>query len=322
VRIVQIAPDYVPTPPDKYGGIERVVYDLTEQLVQKGHEVFLYALPGSRTSGQLIEYKHWGDSWEIARFVKETLPPDIDIIHDHTHGSVLGQIALPIPTVCSVHVPASPKVEHPVFLSDLMRRKLNRGRGYVVHNGINPEDYQFSDEKFDYLLYLGRLIESKGILKAIQIAEKSHMRLVIAGPETDIVDPDLSSFYIRHVLPEIRENPNIIYVGEVGGAYKMHLLKHAKCLLFMSDDEAFGLVMIEAMASGTPVLALRNGAAPEILKKFPELICSDPGEAAYKLRNIAFPDPCLLQDYFKSNFTSAIMADNYLRLYRELLGLH
>lgn len=320
MRIVQISPDYVTTPPEKYGGIERIVYELTEQLVKKGHEVFLYALPGSKTSGRLIEYSHWGDPSEIAQYVKNTLPSSVDIIHDHTHGSVVGRSELPIPMVCSIHVPWCNEISNPVFLCDAMRTKLNAGRGYVVHNGIDREDCLFSAEKSDYLLFLGRLIESKGILKAIEIAEKTKLRLVIAGPETDIVDPESTTFFIRHILPKIRKHPNIIYVGEVGGAYKQHLLNRAKCLLFMSDDEAFGLVMIEAMACGTPVLALRNGAVPEILREFPELICSDLSEAALKLKTIDLPDPYRLRECFLQNFTSETMVDNYLELYKRVLN--
>ncbi|GGH33983.1 glycosyltransferase [Paenibacillus segetis] len=320
MRIVQISPDYVTTPPEKYGGIERIVYELTEQLIKKGHEVFLYALPGSKTNGRLIEYKHWGEPLEIARYVKNTLPSSVDIIHDHTHGSVVGRSGLPVPTVSTIHVPWCFESKDPVFMSNNMRMKLNGGRGHVVPNGINREEYVFSAQKSNYLLFLGRLIESKGILKAIEIAEKSNLRLVIAGPETDIVDPETSAFYIQHVLPKIRDNPNIIYVGEVGGAYKQQLLNRAKCLLFMSEEEAFGLVMIEAMACGTPVLALQKGSVSEILSGFPELICRDESDAVLKLRTIDFPTPHRLRKYFLQNFTSEIMVDNYLKLYKKVLN--
>jgi glycosyltransferase involved in cell wall biosynthesis len=319
LRIVQVAPDYITVPPAKYGGIERVVFDLTEELVRLGHDVFLYALPGSRTSATLIPYRHSQDAWQLARFVQDTLPWATDVVHDHTHGSVVGQTLPAPPCVCSIHVPWCSAIKHPVFLSNYMLNKLGSYRGFMVHNGIQLDEYEFTQHKSDYLLFMGRLIKSKGILQAIEVAERTAQRLVIAGPSADIVEPESYSFYIHEVQPRIERNPNIEYVGEVGGTDRIRILKHAKCVLFPSDEEAFGLVMIEAMACGSPVMAFRKGTVPEVLSAFPELICDSLEDMVHKVNSACFPPPSLLRKQVSDHFSSALMAERYLEVYREVL---
>ena len=129
--------------------------------------------------------------------------------------------------------------------------------GFFVYNGIDLNEYQFSDVKEDYLLFLGLLNWHKGINYAIDVAEKTNQKLIIAGPIFNW------TYYTKEIEPRIKNNPNIQYVGEVGGQQKQDLLKKAKCFLFPTSwEEPFGLVMIEAMACGTPVLAFPNGAVP------------------------------------------------------------
>ena len=122
------------------------------------------------------------------------------------------------------------------------------------------------------------------------------------------------------MLPRIINNPHVRYVGEVGGQERQDLLKHAKCLLFLSEDEAFGLVMIEAMACGTPVLALSNGAVPEVLEEYPELICHTVTEIRDKVLHLPFPAPHELRRYAMERFSSRVMAQHYLNVYRDVNG--
>lgn len=315
MKIVQIAPDMYPLPPD-YGGIERVVYDLTEALVNMGEEVFLYAPKGTKTSAHLVPYPRSGIRSNISHIkshVKTTIPKDIDIIHDHTHYSTIGKERLRVPTVCTVHMPITSKVRHPIYLSEASLRNYGNNHGYYVHNGLNLNDFEFSDVKQDYLLFLGRISSDKGTHLAIEVAERTGQKLILAGPKFE------KDYFNSVIKPKIEVNPNIEYVGEVGGKKKQELLKNAKCLLFPSIwDEPFGLAMIEAMSSGTPVLALYNASVSEVLSGFPNSVCQSVDEMVNKINSNQFPPPILLRNYIVENFTREIMAIKYLDIYKKV----
>ena len=270
---------------------------------------------GSKSSAIVINYEHTTPNPQsIADFVLKTLPNNIDIIHDHTHISVIGLKKLAIPTICTMHGDTANSVDYPVFLCKIALKAIGNNFGFFVHNGINLNEYQFSEVKEDYLLFLGLVSESKGINYAIDVAEKSDQKLIIAGQINNW------AYYTKEVEPIIKNNPNIEYVGEVGGQQKQDLLKKAKCLLFpTSCQEAFGLVMIEAMACGTPVLAFPNGAVPEVMKGFPDLICSSVDEMVQKLNSSQFPEANLLREYVEHHFSRDTMAGEYLNLYNKLL---
>lgn len=316
VRIVQVAPDYLPVPPLKYGGIERMVHDLTETLVERGYDVYLYALPGSRTSAKLIPYEHTvPNPEEILRFVERTLPEGTALIHDHTHRSVIGRAKLPFPTLCTIHGSQTNPVERPVYLSARALEHIGGGRGTYVFNGINLADYPFEREKKPYLLFMGVISWHKGIVQAIDAAEAADKDLIIAGPLYDV------SFYRREVEPRLRANPRLKYIGESGGDERADLLSRAEALLFPTSwEEPFGLIMVETMACGTPVLAFPNGAVPQIMAGFPQLICADTNEMAEKARARDYPEPEALRAYVKANFSREAMADRYAELYRDAIA--
>lgn len=190
---------------------------------------------------------------------------------------------------------------------------MGKNRGYFVYNGINPQEYEFSEQKHGYLIFIGRILRAKGILQALDIAEMTNKRLIIAGPIKD------RALFVNQIAPRIKNNPNIQYVGAVGGKRKQQLLKHASCLLFPTLwEEPFGLVMIEAMACGTPVVALGNGSVPEVLSQFPQLICHSVNEMARKVQQGRFPAPKQLRRYVIERFTTARMTDKYLAIYRKV----
>ncbi|MBB6694971.1 glycosyltransferase [Cohnella xylanilytica] len=316
VRIVQVAPDYLPVPPLKYGGIERMVHDLTETLVERGYDVYLYALPGSRTSAKLIPYEHTvPNPEEILRFVERTLPEGTALIHDHTHRSIIGRAKLPVPTLCTIHGSQTNPVDRPVYLSARALEHVGRGQGTYVFNGINLADYPFEREKKTYLLFMGVISWHKGIVQAIDAAEAADKDLIIAGPLYDV------SYYRREVEPRLRANRRLRYIGETGGEERTNLLRHAEALLFPTSwEEPFGLIMVETMACGTPVLAFPNGAVPHVMAGFPELICADTDEMAKKARARDYPDPAALRAYVEANFSREKMAVRYAELYRAAIA--
>ncbi|GAB7387569.1 glycosyltransferase family 4 protein [Bacillaceae bacterium] len=313
MKIAIIAPNKgIPVPPKKYGGTERSICDLVEELSKLGQEVILFAEPGSACrAAQIIEYPRRLTDEELAKFIQKKLPPGVDIIHDNTFDATIARRKGKIPTVCTFrNAGKTYPAQYPVFLSRTARRKLNRGRGYYAYNGINLDDYPLCERKKDFLLFLGRPKLHKGIHTAIEIAKRTRQKLVIAGPETEYVR--------KRILPD--NSPYIEYVGSVGGTERLQLLQEAKCLLFPTNCfEAFGRVVIEALACGTPVLASDRGSVPEVLRGFPQLVCRNVREMIRKLKKERFPAPAECREYVRRHFTARKMAKRYLRIYRNVL---
>lgn len=313
VQVVSNVPDAYPLPPVDQGGTEKVVYELTEELVKRGHQVYLYAGKGSTSSAKLMAYPSHIRSNHIGKYVNSTLPPQVDIIHDHTFNSAVARRKWKIPTLCTQHITRNYGVPHAVYVSKRALEVIGKNRGFHVYNGIDPEQYEFSEEKRGYLLFIGRIIREKGILHAIEVAEKTGQKLIIAGPMKD------KQLYENEIKPRIESNPNIEYVGLVGGKPKQELIKHARCVLFPTLwEEPFGLVIVEAMACGTPVVALANGSVPEIMAGFPNLICTTVDEMVQKVLHEPFPAPDELRDYVKRHFTNEMMTDRYLEIYKHI----
>lgn len=313
VQVVSNVPDAYPLPPVDQGGTEKVVYELTEELVKRGHEVYLYAAQGSTGSAKLIAYPSHIRSKQIGKYVYSTLPPRVDIIHDHTFNSAVARHKWKVPVLCTQHITRNYGVPHSVYVSKRALEVIGKNRGFYVYNGIDPEQYEFSEEKRDYLLFIGRIIREKGILQAIEVAERTGQKLIIAGPLKD------KQLYENEIKPRIEDNTNIEYAGLVGGKQKQELIKHARCVLFPTLwEEPFGLVMVEAMACGTPVVALANGSVPEIMSGFSNLICTTVDEMVQKVLHEPFPAPRELREYVKRHFTNQMMTDRYLEIYEYL----
>lgn len=313
MRIVMIAPNVLPVPPNDYGGTERLVYYLTEELVRRGHTVFLFAKNGSLSSAKTY-YWPSNNRTEQLRFLRRCLPPNIDIIHDH-YGIATRSI-LHIPVVRSNHGNSRLYVKNPVYVSRTMLTTVGKGRGYYVPNGIRLQDYKFRAVKNDYVLFLGRISREKGVHIAIQAAKKAGKKLLLAGPITPLRD---KQYFRTMIRPQL--NQQIRYIGSVGGARKQTLLANASTVLFPSIwNEPFGLVIIEALACGTPVLALRHGAAPEVLNGLPQLLCRDVNDMANKLKQSSkLPAPLTCRNCVRRHFSDKILATRFLSLYRKIL---
>lgn len=313
MRIAQISTNTIPVPPKDYGGTQRDVHYLTEELVRRGHEVFLFAKKGSTSNAtQTFEYES-DDPKEQLDFIIKNLPPDVDIIHDH-YG-IVAKANPPIPTICQSHSKAiKSRVQIPVYVSKFILRKYGKRRGYAVYNGIRMDDYTFRAAKQNYMLFLGRLIKEKGVHLAIKVAKKTGKRLIIAGTLND------KNYYNAKIKPHLGKK--ISYVGTVGGDRKRELLANASCVLFTSTwDEPFGLVLVEAMASGTPVLGFRKGGVAEVLRGMPQLLCRTTSGMAAKVKNRKrLPAARRLRRYARTRYSDIIMTDSFLKLYGKVLN--
>lgn len=295
MRIAQVAPPFERVPPERYGGTERVVATLTEELVRRGHEVTLFASGDSRTSARLVPVVHralWRDSQaalnasdalsvtlaKLARAVGE-----FDIIHSHLdYAGFLLARSLACPVVTTVHGRLDlPELYPPysefggvplVSISDAQRRPLPCANwAATVYHGIQLERYAFRPRPGTYLAFLGRIAPEKGVDTAIRIAKEAGLPLKIAArePLPFRQDPNVRTdwdYYEAEVKPLLR-GPGVEFVGEIGDREKDDFLGNAAALLFpINWPEPFGLVMAEALACGTPVLALRHGSVPEIIE--------------------------------------------------------
>ncbi|MFD0696666.1 glycosyltransferase family 4 protein [Paenibacillus sp. GCM10027628] len=314
MRIAMISTNVLAVPPIDYGGTEREVHYLTEELTRRGHKVFLFAKKGSVSNATKTFYWPSGNKQEQLAFLRAKLPANIDIIHDH-YG-LASKLNTRTPIVRSNHGNSRLFVKHPVYVSKTMLMTIGKGKGYYIPNGIRLADYKYSTRKADYLLFLGRMNRLKGVHLAIEVAKKTDKKLLLAGPVTPLGD---KKYFQSMIRPQL--NKNIQYIGSVGGARKQKLLSQASCVLFPSIwNEPFGLVMVEALASGTPVLALKNGAAPEVLKGMPQLLCRNANEMANKVKNLSkLPPPYTCRRYVRTHYSDRVLATRFIALYKRIL---
>lgn len=312
MRIALISTNTIPVPPKDYGGTQREVHYLTEELVKRGHEVFLFAKKGSSSNAtRTFEYES-NDRKEQLDFIIKNLPPNVDIIHDH-YG-IVAKANPPIPTIGQSHSQGSDsRIQIPVYVSKFILRKYGKRRGYAVHNGIRMDDYTFRTTKQNYMLFLGRLIKKKGVHLAIKVAKETGKQLIIAGTLND------KKYYNSKIKPHLGKN--IRYVGVVGGDRKRQLLANASFVLFTSTwNEPFGLVLVESMASGTPVLGFRKGGVAEVLRGMPQLLCRTTSDMAEKVKNRKrLPAARKLRRYVRTRYSDIILTDSVLKLYQKVL---
>ena len=281
IRIAHVAPVATSIPPPKSGSVQTMTSLLTEALVARGHDVTLFATGDSRTSARLhatypIGYSHNPSMWpwelhemlNVAAAVERA--PDFDIIHyeaSYYPLSLAFTRVSPIPVVQTIHhAPSASEValwrrypEAPFIAvsHDQADRLAGLNVAGVVLHAIDTDRFAFRANPDDYLLFLGRFTEGKGVLQAIDVARRVGMRLVLAAAE--------DAYYRDHVAPLV-DGQQIVYVGEVGFDTKVSLYGGARALLYpVLAAEPFGLVMAEAMACGTPVAALDLGAVKEVV---------------------------------------------------------
>lgn len=338
MRIAQVAPLYESVPPKLYGGTERVVHYLTEELVRQGHEVTLFASGDSLTSANLISpcssalrlnpeivdplALHFVMLEEVFR-----LAMNFDIIHfhvDYLHFPVsrrlgLGHVTtlhgrLDIPTLKHLYREFS---DVPIVsISNAQRRPISwaNWQGTVYH-GLPMDLLPFGKGEGGYLAFLGRISPEKGIDRAIEIARRAGLPLKVAA-KIDKADQE----YFKTQIGPILDSPTVDYIGEIGEADKAEFLGKAKALLFPIDwPEPFGLVMIEALACGTPVVAFRDGSVEEIIDDGASgLVVSDIDSAVGAVDRIGNISREECRRIFESRFSVNRMVADYLKIYARL----
>ncbi len=342
MKIAQVAPLHERVPPKTYGGTERVVHYLVEALVRKGHEVTLFASGDAQTSAELRPVIP--EAIRLAPVARDPLPwhllqlaqvareaEDFDVIHFHTdllhlplwryratpHLTTLhGRLDLPDLKPIYTEFSEAPVVS----IADHQREPLPMA-GWIgtVYNGLPRDAYTFRADPGDYLVFLGRLSPEKGAEDAIDIALAAGIPLKMAG-KVDIVD---KAYFADRIRPKL-EHPLIELVGEVDEAGKNELLGGALAMLFpIAWPEPFGLVMIESMACGTPVVAYPRGSVPEILRDGETGFLVDSVPAAVQaLRRILQLDRRRCREEFARRFTAERMAEDYLALYADRIREH
>ncbi|WEX75489.1 glycosyltransferase family 4 protein [Sinorhizobium numidicum] len=343
MKIAQIAPLAERVPPKLYGGTERIVSYLTEELVRQGHDVTLFASGDSLTKAKLVpcsevalrlnaavsdpiphlaamieEVRRHAQEFDVLHFHIEFLHfPLIRDFADRTVTTLHGRLDLPDLQPFYRAFPEIPVVS----ISNDQRQPMPpvNWRGTVYH-GLDENVLPFTEKPHSgYLAFLGRISPEKGADRAIEIADRVGMRLKIAAK----VDTQDKCYWQTVIEPMVASHPNVEYMGEIDEREKADFLGNAAAMLFPIDwPEPFGLVMIESMACGTPVLAFRCGSAPEVIDDGVSGILVDTmPEAIEKLEAVLSLDRRKVRGAFERRFTAERMTQDYLEIYRNLPGV-
>jgi len=342
MRIAQIAPLTEAVPPKLYGGTERVIYWITEELVALGHDVTLFASGDSHTSAKLEP--GWPRALRLDGAVRDAnalhlamlervrkQAHDFDFLHFHLDYYPFSLFARqPTPFLTTLHGRLDLPELHPVFnactaapvvsISNSQRRPLPQARWVrTIYHGLPENLITPKPVRPSYLAFLGRIAPEKAVDRAIHVARKCGIPLKIAA-KVDRVDAE---YYEARIRPLI-EPPHVEYIGEIGDHEKSEFLSGAHALLATIDwPEPFGLVMIEAMASGTPVIAFNRGSVPEVVDDgLTGFIVEDEMGAIGAVQRLAELDRTRVRQQFEQRFTARRMAQDYLAVYRSLAESH
>lgn len=343
-RIAMVVPPYFDVPPKAYGGVEAVVADLVDSLVARGHDVTLIGAGEPGTKAKFVPVwdralpERLGEPFpevvhalKVRRAIEKLATTDgIDLVHDHTFAGPLNAPAyfgLGLPTVLTVHGPVQGDCYtyyrelgaevSLVAISD-RQQELAPDLNWVgrVHNALHADQWPFQAEKGDYALFLGRFTEDKAPHLALQAAHEANIPLVLAGKCSEAIE---KAYFEREVRPLLTSNDYVF--GLADATAKRKLLANARCLMFpIRWEEPFGMVMIESMVCGTPVVALRGGAVSEVIVDgVTGRICEDPSELPAAIEEVRGMDPAACRAHVEANFGSGTLGRGYERVYSQLL---
>lgn len=338
LRIAIVAPAWFEVPPDAYGGIEWICAWLAEGLIERGHEVTLLGGGQSRTRARFLPTYQTCPTDRLGETMPEVIQAararnllsglDVDLIHDHTLCGPLGAAGRPVPTFVTAHGPVAGDFEEYyralgksvslVAISDNQRQQAAHLNWVAtVHNAIPVDVYPFQPAKQDYLLFLGRMSPDKGVHLAIDAARAAGRRLVLAGKCNEPAEME----YFQQAI-EPRLGPDVAWVGQADATKKKRLLANARAMLFpIQWAEPFGIVMVEALACGTPVIALRGGSVDEVVDHgVTGFISDDPAELPELIDRAGEIDPHACRDRAERLFDVSRMVEGYERAFLEALG--
>lgn len=340
MRIALIAPLVESVPPALYGGTERVVSVLTEELVRRGHDVTLFASGDSQTNARLVPgcpqgLRLMGVTDATAHTERQiehayAMSGEFDLVHNHADWLAFPYAeAATVPTVTTLHGRLDlPEVQvhyrdytnqRVVSISASQQTPLPQANWVgTVYNGIDLTHFRYRERPGDYLVFLGRISPEKRPDRAIEIAVRAGMPLVIAAK----VDPADREYYEAKIAPLIRNNPTVDYVGEVNEREKNELLGGAYAYLFPIDwPEPFGLTMVEAMATGTPVIAMRQGSVPELVADgVSGYVCDSVDEMVEAVTTAGSLRRADCRAHVERRFSAEAMAAGYERVYGAVLA--
>ena len=336
MRVAMLAPPWIPVPPPGYGGIEQVIALLAAELTERGNPVTLFAAPGTRSRAEVLSPLEGPHPDEIemslyeadhvasafARIEEEGEP--FDLLHDHCGFAAFAFAdRIDTPVVHTLHGPFTEETRafyarhgHKAHAVALSRYQADQAPPEldvvaVIGNPIVVDDFPFRAEKDDYLLWIGRINPDKGPHRAIAAAREAGVRLVLAGP----VQPGNEEFFAKEVEPHI-DGDRVEYIGEVGDE-KSDLYARARAFLMpIRWPEPFGLVMTEAMACGTPVIAFPEGSAPELVVDGETgFVVEDEHAMTEAIGRIDQIDPERCRESARERFDVAAVAEAYERAY-------
>jgi glycosyltransferase involved in cell wall biosynthesis len=338
LKIGIIAPCWTPVPPPLYGGIELVIDRLARGLKAAGHSVILSTTGDSTCEVEKIYRLEVSEGERIGMAVPELRHvlfsyrelKDVDVIHDHTvAGPVLSAFSdIKIPVVTTIHGPFNeelvdvyreivPKVKLLAISNSQKRDSQGIPIEAVIHHGLDASGFPYNPTPEDYLVFVGRMAYDKGVHRAIEVAKKTGDRLLIAAK---MREPWEMRYFREYVEPHLSDS--IVYEGEVSHERKLELLSRAKAFLFpIKWPEPFGMVMLESLACGTPVIAFGYGSVPEVIKdKETGFIVEDEDEMALAVEKIGEIDRFKCRKEIEGYFSVERMVQEHLEVYSKLIS--